>query len=88
MVAGLLYIVGLIMVVVTIIMVGSASPSLIQAFMTAIEAPNPDYVAAISALARSLSWALWPFISGLLVMGAGRIIFLLGAINRALRGNP
>lgn len=88
MVAGLLYVVGLIMVVVTIIMVGYASPPLIQAFMTAVEAPNPDYLAAISTLARSLTWAAWPFIFGLLIMGAGRIIVLLGAINRALRGNP
>lgn len=88
MVAGLLYIVGLIAVLVTILMVGFHAPPLVQAFMASIEAPNPDYLGAIAALGRGLDWALWPFVGGLLVMGVGRIIFLLGAINRALRGTP
>lgn len=88
MVAGLLYIVGLIATLVTILMVGYASPSLIQGFMTAIQAPAPDYLAAVADLGRNLNWALWPFVGGLVIMGIGRIIFLLGAINRALRGTP
>ena len=88
MVAGLLYIVGLIATVVTVVMVGYAAPALVQAFMTAIEAPNADYLGAVATLGGALSWALGPFVGGLVVMGLGRIIFQLGAINRALRGTP
>jgi len=88
MVAGLLYIVGLIATLVTIVMVGFAAPPLIQAFLSAIQAPTPDYLGAVAAFGQGLSWALTPFVGGLLVMGAGRIIMLLGAINRALRGTP
>lgn len=88
MIAGLLYIVGLIATVATIVMVGYAAPALIQSFMTGIEGPTADYLGAVSALARGLNWALAPLVGGLLIMGVGRIIFLLGAINRALRGTP
>ena len=88
MVAGLLYIVGLIATLVTILMVGYSAPALIQGFMTAVQAPTPDYLAAVADLGRALSWALGPFVGGLVIMGIGRIIFLLGAINRALRGTP
>jgi hypothetical protein len=88
MVAGLLYIVGLIAVLVTVVMVGFHAPPLVQAFMASVEAPNSDYLAAIAGLGRGLGWALWPFVGGLVIMGIGRIIFLLGAINRALRGTP
>jgi hypothetical protein len=88
MVAGLLYIVGLVAVVVTVVMVGFAAPPLVQAFMSGIGAPEPDYLGAVAALGRGLEWALWPFVGGLLLMGAGRVIMLLGAINRALRGTP
>jgi len=88
MVAALLYIVGLIATLVTVVMVGYSAPSLVQAFMAAVQAANPDYLAAIADLGRGLSWALGPFVGGLVIMGIGRIIFLLGAINRALRGTP
>jgi hypothetical protein len=88
MVAGLLYIVGLIVALVTVLVVGYSAPALFQGFMTAIQAPAPDYFAAVADLGRNLSWAVVPFIGGLVIMGIGRIIFLLGAINRALRGTP
>jgi hypothetical protein len=88
MVAGLLYIVGLIATLVTIVMVGYAAPTLIQGFMAGIDGPSADYIGAVSTFARGLSWALLPFVGGLVIMGIGRIIFLLGAINRALRGTP
>lgn len=88
MVAALLYIVGLIATLVTVVMVGYSAPSLIQAFMAAVQAVNPDYLAAVADLGRGLNWALGPFVGGLVIMGIGRIIFLLGAINRALRGTP
>ena len=88
MVAALLYLVGLIATIVTIVMVGYTAPALFQGFMTAIQAPAPDYLGAVAELGRGLNWALAPFVGGLLIMGVGRVIFLLGAINRALRGTP
>ncbi len=88
MVAGLLYIVGLIATLATVVMVGYAAPSLVQAFLAAIDGPSADYIQAVSNFAQGLSWALGPFVGGLVIMGLGRIIFLLGAINRALRGTP
>lgn len=88
MVAGLLYIVGLIATLVTVVMVGYSAPSLVQAFLAGIDGPSADYLGAVSTFARGLSWALGPFVGGLVIMGIGRIIFLLGAINRALRGTP
>jgi hypothetical protein len=88
MVAGLLYIIGLISALVTIILVGLNAPPIIQAFTAALQAPNPDYLAAVSGLGRGLGWAFTPFVGGLLLMAAGRIVSLLSAINRALRGTP
>jgi hypothetical protein len=88
MIAGLLYLVGLIATLVTVLMVGYAAPVQIDVFLAAIGAANPDYLGAIATLARGLNWALVPFVGGLVIMGFGRVIFLLGAINRALRGTP
>ena len=88
MVAGLLYIIGLIAALVTAVMVGLGAPPNIQAFLTALQAANPDYLGALAALGRGLGWAVMPFVGGLAIMGLGRIIFLLGAINRTLRGTP
>jgi uncharacterized membrane protein len=88
MVAGLLYIIGLAVTLVTIAMVGFSAPALLQSFMTAIEGATPDYFGALSRLGASLNWALVPLVGGLMAMAMGRIIFLLSAINRALRGVP
>lgn len=87
MVAGLLYIVGLIAVLATIIMVGLAAPGLIQTFNLALDGPNSDLLGTVGEVARSLQWALWPFVGGLVLMGLGRIVMLLASIDRALRGN-
>ena len=77
---------GLIATLATVVMVGYSAPSLVQTFLAAIDGPSADYLGAISNFAQGLSWALQPFVGGLVIMGLGRIIFLLGAINRALRG--
>lgn len=87
MIAGLLYIIGLIAALITIAMVGYSAPPLIQAFMAGIEGPNANVLTALGDAARNLSWALGPFVGGIALMGLGRIIMLLGSINRALRGN-
>jgi hypothetical protein len=88
MVAALLYVVGLVATLVTIVVVGFNAPTLIQTVNAGLAAPNADYVAVAVAAANGLAWALTPFVGGLLLMGFGRVLVLLGSIDRALRGNP
>lgn len=87
MVAGLLYVIGLIAVVATLIVAGFGAPGLIQMINTALDAPGSDLIGALIDVARLLQWAVLPFVGGLVLMGLGRIVMLLGSINRALRGN-
>jgi hypothetical protein len=86
MVAGLLYLIGLIAVVVSIVIIGYAVPGMIQTVSAAMDANEPDMLGVITGLAVTLNWAVAPLVGGLLLMGVGRIIMLLGAINRSLRG--
>lgn len=86
MVAGLLYIAGLIAALVTLVMVGFAAPDLVQAFTASLD--TSGILGAITGLAQGLSWAAMPFIGGLVLMGLGRMLLLLGSIDRSLRGNP
>ena len=44
-----------------------------------------DLVEALAAVGGGFAWVLPPFVGGLVLMGLGRIIMLLTAINRALR---
>jgi hypothetical protein len=86
MVAGLLYLIGLVAVLITVAIVGYGAPAMIQTFTAAMDAGNPNMFGVISGLAVSLNWALWQVIAGLVLMGLGRVIMLLGSINRSLRG--
>ena len=87
MVAGLLYVVGLIAVVATLVVAGFGAPGLIQMINAALDTPGSDLLGALVDTARLLQWAVLPFVGGLVLMGLGRIVMLLGSINRALRGN-
>jgi hypothetical protein len=87
MVAGLLYVVGLIAVLATLVVAGFGAPGLIQMVNTALDTPGSDLLGTLVDVARLLQWAVLPFAGGLALMGLGRIVMLLGAINRALRGN-
>ena len=87
MVAGLLYVVGLIAVLATLVVAGLGAPGLIQMFNTALDTPGTDLLGTFVDVARRLQWTVMPFVGGLALMGLGRIVMLLGAINRALRGN-
>ena len=87
MVAGLLYVIGLIAVLATIVVAGSGAPGLIQMINAALDTPGSDLLGALIDVARLLQWAVLPFVGGLVLMGLGRIVMLLGSINRALRGN-
>jgi hypothetical protein len=88
MVAGLLYLVGLIVVVATVVIVGVHGPALLQTFTTTLQNSDGGPMAAVVQLGGYLNWAVMPFVGGLLLMGFGRVIMLLHAINRALRGTP
>lgn len=87
MVAGLLYVVGLIAVLATLVVAGAGAPGLIEMVNTELDTPGSDLLATLIEVARLMQWALLPFVGGLVLMGLGRIVMLLGAINRALRGN-
>ncbi len=87
MVAGLLYVVGLIAVVATLVVAGFGAPGLIQVINTGLDTTGSDLLGTLVDTARLLQWAVLPFVGGLVLMGLGRIVMLLGSINRALRGN-
>ncbi|MDC9822785.1 hypothetical protein PRN20_03490 [Devosia sp. ZB163] len=87
MVAGLLYLVGLIATLVTIVMVGASAPAIVQNVSAVLAAADPDYIGLLVDTARSLNWALAPFVGGLVLMALARIVMLLGSIDRALRGS-
>jgi hypothetical protein len=87
LVAGLLYVVGLVAVVATVVVAGFGAPGLIQMVTAALHSQSPDLIGALIGAARLMEWTVLPFVGGLVLMGLGRIVMLLGAINRALRGN-
>jgi hypothetical protein len=86
MIAILLYVIGLISAVVTVILVGFEAPAIYQTLLAAYNSGLNNVLPALSGVAARLAWALTPFLGGLLLMGFARIMILLGSINRALRG--
>ena len=85
MIAILLYLIGLVSAVVTLIVAAFDAPSI---YATLIDGYNSgaEILPLLGGVAARLNWALMPFIGGLLLMGFARIMILLGSINRALRG--
>jgi hypothetical protein len=86
MVAGLLYLIGLIAVLVSIGIIGYGAPTTINRVTSAMDAGNANMLDLALSVIGTYSWALGPIVGGLALMGLGRIIILLGAINRSLRG--
>ena len=86
MVAGLLYLIGLVAVLLSIAIIGYGAPAMIQTFTAAMDAGSQNMFGVVASLAASLNWAVTPIVGGLVLMGLGRIIMLLGSINRSLRG--
>jgi hypothetical protein len=84
MIAGLLYFIGLVAVLVSIAIAGYQAPEAIADFNRSMGG-GADVVEALAAVATSFGWVLPPFVGGLGLMGFGRIIMLLTAINRSLR---
>lgn len=86
MVAGLLFVIGLVSALASLGLIGLAAPELLARFNTAM-ADNGDLLVTVLATGRDLQWAVTPMVGGLLLMAVARIIVLLAAINRSLRGN-
>ncbi len=89
MVAGLLYVIGLISVLVTIAIAGFNIPTTITEVTRQIDtggSGGQNLLSTAQMVAATYSQFAAPFIAGLLLMGAGRVVMLLGAINRSLRG--
>ncbi|CAN0551021.1 unnamed protein product [Laminaria digitata] len=86
MLAGLLYLIGLIAVLASIAIAGYGAPDAVTRFTSGMEAGNANALELGLSILSSYAWALWPIVGGLVLMGFGRIIMLLGAINRSLRG--
>lgn len=86
MIAVLLYAIGLVTALATVVVAGFGAPAIVNSLVAAYQSGLSNVPAALARVATELSWALAPFLGGLMLMGFARIIMLLGAINRALRG--
>jgi hypothetical protein len=86
MIAALLYLIGLIAVVVTLVLVGTEWAALYSAVLAAFSGETANILPALGAIAVGLGWTLTPLLGGLLLMGFARIMMLLGSISRALKG--
>jgi hypothetical protein len=86
MIALLLYLIGLVSAVVTVVVVAFDAPNIYATLMAAYNSGLGNVLPALGKIATGLGWALTPFLGGLLLMGFARIMILLGSINRALRG--
>ena len=85
-VAILLFLAGLVSVVVTVVAVGFNGPALVSALARTLQGPTPGMVDGLVQIGLGLQWTVAPLVGGLVLMGIARIIMLLGAINRSLRG--
>lgn len=86
MIAILLYLIGLISALVTVVLVGFDAPPIYNSLLAAYNSGLSNVVPALEQAAVTLNWALMPFLGGLLLMGFARIMMLLGAIRHGLKG--
>lgn len=86
MIAMLLYLIGLISALVTIVLVGFDARTIYETLLAAYGQGFDALLPALGSVAQGLSWALTPFLGGLLLMGFGRVMMLLGSIRHALKG--
>jgi hypothetical protein len=85
MIAGLLYLIGLIAVLVSVAVAGFNAPEAITAFTREVDAGSNLFNAGLG-IANGFAAPFYWFVGGLLLMGFSRVIMLLAAINRSLRG--
>jgi hypothetical protein len=86
MIAALLYFIGLVALLVSIAVAGYTAPQAITDFTTAMDTGNANMLDVSMTIAAGFAWAVLPIVGGLCLMGLARVIMLLGAINRSLRG--
>ena len=86
MIAGLLYLIGLVAVLISVAIAGYSAPQAISSFTAAMDSGNANMLEVSLGIAGDYAWAFYWVVGGLLLMGFGRVIMLLGAINRSLRG--
>jgi hypothetical protein len=87
LIAILLYLIGLVSAVITVVLVGFDAPPLYTSVLDAYNSGGfNSALPALSAAVTTLNWALEPFLGGLLLMGFARIIILLAGIRRGLKG--
>ena len=89
MIAGLLYVIGLVSVLLTIVAAGFSIPTTITEVTRQIDTGGSgaqNLLSIAQMVASTYAPFAAPFLAGLLLMGAGRALWLLGAINRSLRG--
>ena len=86
MIAILLYLIGLISAVVTLVLVGAGALNIYNTLWAAYQSGLANVLPALGHVAIGLNWALLPFLGGLVLMGFARIIMLLGSIRHALKG--
>lgn len=85
MIAALLYLIGLLAVLVSVAIAGYSAPQAIQNFTAALDA-GANMIDVTLGIANGYAGQFTWVVIGLLLMAAGRVIMLLGAINRSLRG--
>ena len=86
MIAALLYLIGLVAVLVTLVLVGTEATAIYASLVAAFSGGTAGLLPALGGIALGLSWTLTPLLGGLLLMGFARIMMLLGSISRALKG--
>ena len=86
MIAFLLYLIGMISALVTVVLVGFDAPAIYYSLLNAYNSGLSNVLPALGSAAQSISWALGPFLGGLVLMGFARVMMLLGSIRHALKG--
>jgi hypothetical protein len=86
MLAGLLYFIGLVTVLINLAIAGYQVPTAINQVTAAMDAGTANMVDVVIRVSAGFSGYVWPVLIGLTLMGFGRVIMLLGSINRSLRG--
>jgi hypothetical protein len=86
MIAVLLYLIGLVVVLVTIAVAGYNAPQTIGRFSQAMDAGNVNMVDLTLSILPQYYGPITAIVGGLLLMAAARVLMLLGSINRSLRG--
>jgi hypothetical protein len=70
----------------SIAIAGYSVPDTVARITAALDAGNANVLDHVTGTLAAYAWVLAPVVGGLVIMGLGRVIMLLSAINRSLRG--